>query len=245
MLALLLAGCPKSYPNCDNDRICTPKGEVCVDGTCRQCRDDTQCIKLDACMTCSANECVRRPGCCKSDLDCPGGRCWKDPNNPNAPGTCGGVCKDNSHCPTGQVCKGGSCVPDAECTDDSFCPAGQRCVNGRCETAACEPATIYFDFNEYVIRLDQERRAADNANCLNQQAGTRWRVEGHCDERGSNEYNLALGQRRAASLVRQYQALGVDRNRLSVISYGEERPVCTESRESCWRLNRRAETVRQ
>ncbi|HPE63993.1 MAG TPA: OmpA family protein, partial [Methanothrix sp.] len=64
-------------------------------------------------------------------------------------------------------------------------------------------------------------------------------------ERGSDEYNLALGQRRAASVVRQYQALGVARENLSVISYGEEKPVCGESNESCWSKNRRVETVRQ
>lgn len=246
LFAALLAGCPKSYPNCDGDSTCKPKGEVCVDNICRQCRDDSQCVALDACMMCQANECVKRPGCCKSNLDCPSGKCWKDPNNPSAPGVCGGECKDNSHCPDGQRCTNGSCVPDVECTDDSFCPSGQSCVDGRCEVKRCEVEPIYFDFNESAIRLDQESVVAANVACMNQSGGTAtrpYRAEGHCDERGSDEYNLALGQRRAASVVRQYVTRGVDKSRLSVISYGEEKPVCGQSNESCWRQNRRVETV--
>ena len=74
LAALALSGCPKSYPDCDDDKGCKSHGEVCIDGKCRQCRDDSQCTKLDACMTCVANECVKRAGCCKSDLDCPNSR---------------------------------------------------------------------------------------------------------------------------------------------------------------------------
>jgi len=133
-------------------------------------------------------------------------------------------------------------VPDISCTDDAFCPEGQRCIDGRCAIVPCTPQPIYFDFNEYVIRLDQEQAVADNAACLKQRTSERFVAEGHCDERGSDEYNLALGQRRAATVVRQYQTLGADRAKLNVISYGEEKPVCGEARESCWSLNRRVET---
>ncbi|MCA9516720.1 MAG: OmpA family protein [Myxococcales bacterium] len=243
LAALALSGCPKSYPDCDDDKGCKSHGEVCIDGKCRQCRDDSQCTKLDACMTCVANECVKRAGCCKSDLDCPNGKCFKNPGNPSGPGTCQ-ECGNDSHCPSGQKCSNGSCVPDIACTDDSFCPDGQKCINGKCIVSSCEPTQVYFDFNEYVIRLDQESVVQANASCISKTTA-RWRAEGHCDERGSDEYNLALGQRRAASVVRQYQALGVARENLSVISYGEEKPVCGESNESCWSKNRRVETVRQ
>jgi len=68
-------------------------------------------------------------------------------------------------------------------------------------------------------------------------------VEGHCDERGTREYNLALGSRRATASKDYLVSLGVDAARVSTISYGKERPVCVESAESCWSINRRAVTV--
>jgi len=237
-------GCGPSYPDCDNDKHCVTHKEVCVDGKCKECRDDAQCTSKDLCMSCQGNECLRRPGCCKSDLDCPqGGKCWKTP--PSSPvGQCGGACRDNKDCPTGTRCAGGSCVPDIACSDDSFCPTGTKCLNGSC-VAACDLAPIYFDFNEYSIRLDQEAPLAANAECIKGAAFVVG-VEGHCDERGSDEYNLALGQRRAAAVARQYATLGVDRMKLrGILSYGEERPVCQESNESCWRLNRRAESIQK
>ena len=243
LAAASLSGCPKSYPDCDDDTVCRAKNEVCVEQKCRQCRDDAQCTKLDGCMTCQANACVKRPGCCKSNIDCPGGRCWRDPRNPSAPGTCGGMCQQNGDCPSGQRCASGSCIPDITCTNDDFCPSGQKCIEGHCAPIPCDPKPVYFDFNEYAIRLDQEATVNDNAACLNQRKTERFVTEGHCDERGSDEYNLALGQRRAATIVRQYQAIGVDRTRLGVISYGEEKPVCTDSNETCWGQNRRAETL--
>jgi peptidoglycan-associated lipoprotein len=70
-------------------------------------------------------------------------------------------------------------------------------------------------------------------------------IEGHCDDRGTREYNLALGERRATAAKNYLIALGIDANRMQTISYGKERPVCTESTESCWALNRRAVIVLQ
>ncbi len=71
----------------------------------------------------------------------------------------------------------------------------------------------------------------------------RFLVEGHCDERGTNEYNLALGERRANAATGYLASLGIDGMRMRTVSYGEERPVCTESNESCWQRNRRARFV--
>ena len=66
-------------------------------------------------------------------------------------------------------------------------------------------------------------------------------IEGHCDERGTNEYNLALGERRAKAAMNYLVSQGVQANRITIISYGEERPACTERSESCWAKNRRAQ----
>jgi peptidoglycan-associated lipoprotein len=232
LFGLSLAACPPSYPDCDNDGHCESHSEVCVDGHCRQCRDDSQCTSLDVCMTCQANECVRRPNCCKSDVDCPEGRCK---NN-----TCTPECTLNSDCPDGERCKNGRCAVDTGCTSDSQCPNGLKCRNGEC-TTACELQVVYFDFDEFAIRLDQEKVVHNNADCLKSATLTSVLVEGHTDERGSDEYNLTLGERRAQSVANQYNLLGV-KGVGRVVSYGEEKPACAAENESCWRQNRRAET---
>lgn len=231
--ALLASGCSKSYPNCDDDKVCIEKGEVCVDGLCRQCRNDSQCSKIDSCLTCSANECVKVANCCKSDVDCPNGRC--------VDGRCGAPqCTANSDCPEGQRCKDGKCTTQTGCSADSDCPNGLRCKNGEC-TTACDLEVVYFDFNEHAIRLDQESPVRKNADCLKGGAQSAVTVEGHTDERGADEYNLALGERRAKSVATQYTILGV-KGVGRVVSFGEEKPTCTNGDESCWTKNRRAET---
>lgn len=234
LVAASLGGCTKSYPNCDDDKGCVEKNEVCVDGLCRQCRSDAQCKKLDACLGCQANECVKVPGCCKSDLDCPEGRCVE--------GRCAApMCSVNSDCPDGERCVNGRCVVPSGCTMDSQCPPGLRCKNGEC-TTACDLEPVYFDFNEHAVRLDQESVVRKNAECLKSGAQTAVIVEGHTDERGADEYNLALGERRAKSVANQYNLLGV-KGVGRVVSFGEEKSVCSESNESCWQKNRRAETT--
>ena len=102
-------------------------------------------------------------------------------------------------------CNGGTCV---QCSNDSQCPAGLKCKDGEC-TTACNLEPVYFDFNEYAIRLDQENQVSKNASCLKESSQASVQVEGHCDERGSDEYNLALGERRSRSVSSQYKALGV------------------------------------
>jgi peptidoglycan-associated lipoprotein len=239
-LALALTACGKSYPDCEGDALCLSHAEVCVDGRCRQCRDDSGCARLDACMVCRSNECIRRPGCCKSDLDCPGGRCWRQ----GPTGECGGQCQVHADCAAGFRCSESTCIPDVECQDDQACPSGQRCLNGKC-AKACELATIHFDFDEFAINLAQEAVVKANVACL-LATGFRVRIEGHCDERGSDEFNLALGQQRATTLSRAYTTLGVPASQIEgILSYGEEKPVCNESNERCWQQNRRAETIRR
>lgn len=99
---------------------------------------------------------------------------------------------------------------------------------------------IYFDFDKYNIRPDAARTLDANAAWLRENPNTVVLIEGHCDERGTNEYNLALGERRAKATMGYLVARGVQAGRITVISYGEERPTCTAHQESCWAKNRRA-----
>ena len=132
-------------------------------------------------------------------------------------------------------------MPDSQCASAADCMEGHECVNGVCVSTSCSIEPVYFDFNENSIRLDQEEVVARNAACLKERLGT-YVVEGHCDERGSDEYNLALSQRRAAAIVRAYQQHGLTKAMLSTLGFGEEKPICVDANDSCWQ-NRRVETL--
>ena len=102
---------------------------------------------------------------------------------------------------------------------------------------------IYFDYDKSDIRSDAAATLDAKLPWLTANPGMRIRIEGNADERGSDEYNLALGQRRAASAKRYLVEHGIDASRFDLVSYGEERPVCTEHDESCWQRNRRDDFV--
>jgi len=99
---------------------------------------------------------------------------------------------------------------------------------------------VFFDFDKYDIRPGDAKTLDANANWLKSNPNHLVLIEGHCDERGTNEYNLALGERRAKSTMNYLVSQGVQANRITIISYGEERPQCTEHNEACWSKNRRS-----
>lgn len=99
--------------------------------------------------------------------------------------------------------------------------------------------TVYFDLDESAVRDDARPMLQKNAEWLKRWASTRITVEGHCDERGSAEYNLALGDRRGNAVKDYLVSLGIAADRIAVVSKGKESPVCTEQNESCWQQNRR------
>ena len=102
---------------------------------------------------------------------------------------------------------------------------------------------VYFDYDRAELREDARERLTKNAEWLRSHSQFEVTIEGHCDERGTNEYNLALGERRAGAARDYMTSLGVNVARLRSISYGEERPQCTASAESCWAMNRRAHFI--
>ncbi len=105
--------------------------------------------------------------------------------------------------------------------------------------AAFEDEDIHFDFDKYVLTPQAMMILDDKAAYLREHAGVRVLVEGHADDRGSNEYNLALGDRRANSAKNYLVKSGVAESRITTISYGEEQPLCMQQSESCWYRNRR------
>jgi len=101
----------------------------------------------------------------------------------------------------------------------------------------------YFDFDKADIRPDARATLTQAAEFLREYGNARVLIEGHCDERGSTEYNLGLGDRRANAARDFLLSLGIGGDRVQMVSYGKERPLCTESNEDCWQRNRRAHFV--
>ncbi|MFQ5521232.1 MAG: peptidoglycan-associated lipoprotein Pal [Candidatus Methylomirabilia bacterium] len=99
---------------------------------------------------------------------------------------------------------------------------------------------IHFDYDRYSIRPSDARILEKNAKWMRANPDYLILVEGHADERGTNEYNLALGERRAKSAMNYLLAQGVSARRIVIVSYGEERPACMKRSKSCWSKNRRA-----
>jgi len=107
-----------------------------------------------------------------------------------------------------------------------------------------EVRDAYFDYDKADIRPDARASLSQTADFLKGHPSIKATIEGHCDERGSTEYNLALGDRRATAVKQYLVSLGVSADRLSTVSFGKEKPFCNESNESCWQQNRRGHFVK-
>lgn len=109
--------------------------------------------------------------------------------------------------------------------------------------AALDP--VYFDFDKSFIREDAKPALQKTADYLKKNKDAKIQVQGNCDERGTSEYNMALGDRRATSAKKYLVGLGVEEKRISTVSYGKEKPICTDHNEQCWQKNRRGDFVLQ
>ncbi len=107
-----------------------------------------------------------------------------------------------------------------------------------------EVRDAYFDLDKADVRPDARDALTKTADFLRNYPSIKVTIEGHCDERGSTEYNLALGDRRAAAVKKYIVSLGISADRLSTVSFGKEKPFCTESNEECWQQNRRGHFVK-
>ena len=104
---------------------------------------------------------------------------------------------------------------------------------------------VYFDYDKADVRADQQSSLQADVQFLNAHPNVNFTIEGHCDERGSTEYNIALGDKRATAVKSALVAAGVSASRIKTISYGKEKPFCSESNEACWQQNRRGHFVYQ
>jgi peptidoglycan-associated lipoprotein len=216
----LLAGCGPTYPKCDKDKDCH-ENEYCVNGQCQQCRNDKDCKAGEACNK---------------------GRC--EPAKI--------ACTDDAQCPSGQSCIAGTCKP---CAGDGECGEGGKCNQGRCQRAAATPQTthdalvagsgctlepIYFDFNESSLSTEATSSIDRNADCIKKTGGEKpVLLTGRTDPRGTEEYNLALSDKRAQGVKDRLTRMGIDSGRLRTVARGEL--DANGSDESGWAKDRRVD----
>lgn len=214
LVLVAFTGCKPTYPKCDSDKDCKPK-EFCVQGQCQQCRDDR---------------------------DCPDGTCNKGRCEPKS--SMSVRCSDDLQCPDGQSCINGMCKP---CRADDECGEGGKCNRGRCDRsgaggrtsgAGCTLEPIYFDFNENVLSTEATAAIDRNAECIKKLGSVALTLTGHSDPRGTEEYNLALSDRRAQSVKDRLGRLGVTGN-LKVVARGEL--DATGKDEAGWAKDRRVD----
>ncbi len=132
-----------------------------------------------------------------------------------------------------------ACAGDLDCAPTQLCVA-QRCANAA-ELPQCSTLRVHFDFDKSDLHAADEPALSMFARCVKAQPATHFVIAGNCDERGTEEYNMALGDRRANAVVAYLTSLGAPRERLRPVSYGEEQPICEGHDESCWWQNRRAQ----
>ena len=148
----------------------------------------------------------------------------------------------------------GACTPKQEAVNTAPPPAAapapapapvtSRIVPGSAEDFRVNVGdTVHFGYDQYNVEDNDKTLLGRQAQWLARYPAVRVTVEGHCDERGTREYNLALGARRANAVKEYLVSQGVSAARVETVSYGKERPICTESNESCWTQNRRGVTV--
>lgn len=245
--AALVSACGPTYPNCENDDHCKSKGEFCLDNKCAECRVNANCpgADTDVCVLCNAGACGRKADCCSTKLDCGSGK--KCESN-----KCVAECAGDAECGAGSKCVGGACVSESNggttdaggCTADKDCGPGLTCKEGRCLGAdgKCGLAPVYFDFNEYSLSSSAQSGLSANAKCMKERNMTSIVVEGHCDERGTDAYNMELGTRRA-KVVKEYLQQLAPKAKVKTMSFGKAKKVCQDDSEDCHGRNRRAESV--
>lgn len=218
MLATACGNKPKA-PGCKGDKDCK-NGQVCASNKCVECRDDSQCPSG---KKCSANACVAKAQCTKDD-QCPLGQVCQA-------GACK-PCAADGECGPGGKCKAGACERPKKCTKNEECADDEDCVNGLClragdgsnVDAGCQLQTVYFGFDDATIQQSERDRLDTNNSCMTKNKTQSVLVIGHTDTSGTDEYNIALSERRAQSVADYLARLGADPAKMQVVPKGETEP---------------------
>ncbi len=264
---LLSTGCAPKWPNCKTDEHCQKDASgaemnfVCYNQTCVECKADSDCEKKDPKTQCNmdSHRCEPKPEC-KADGDCAS----INANYVCRAERCVPECSQDADCGSGKKCnpENQRCeAPACECHADVECGNGFTCADCKCIkandpwaniSADCRPVdlanakpgevalgVVMFDFDKSNIRPDMRDVLDQNIKCLKQAGDKHFVLEGHADDRGTQEYNMALGESRADQVKDYISRMGVDVSNFEVVSKGENEPVCHEATQDCWDKNRR------
>jgi peptidoglycan-associated lipoprotein len=219
-LAITSCGDSSKKPGCKGDKDCKD-GKKCAENKCVECTEDSDCGKG---KRCSANACIAAPECTKDD-QCPAGQvCQASKCKP---------CSADGDCGPGGACEAGACKRGTKCSKDDDCADDEDCVNGYCKRAGtattdpgtCPLATVYFGFDDASIQPSERDRLDTNAQCIEKTKGKNVFLVGHTDTSGTEEYNIALSERRAQSVADYMARLGSDPARMQVVPKGETEPT--------------------
>lgn len=217
-----VAACGKKKPKtpaCEGSADCKD-GLACVNGQCLQCTDDDMCGPGQVCRS---GACEAKPECVK-DADCDGGKVCQA-------GKCQ-ACASDTECGPGGKCSAGACQRPTACTTDEQCADDEDCIDGYCQKpwqgstdqGPCPLAAVYFSFDDSSIAPSERDRLDANASCIEKTAGKNVFVVGHTDASGTDEYNIALSERRAQTVADYLARLGIDPARMQVVPKGELEP---------------------
>jgi peptidoglycan-associated lipoprotein len=241
ILVLALASCGDKgpeYPSCGSDKDCKrgARTEHCVNRQCRQCAGDRHCKSGESCID---GGCVLAPGACSADADCPGGQaCLQN--------RCG-ACAEDRQCGSDRRCRNGRCLARGTCARNEDCADDEDCVKGACRGVGrgkppnvnCQLPPVYFGFDRASVSEESQGALNQVAECVQSAPGRGLFLNGHTDPRGTEEYNIALSERRAQTVADYLARLGIDPARFRVVPRGETQ--ATGTNESGWSRDRRVE----
>lgn len=213
-----VASCKKKpkTPACDGNDDCA-EGLVCVNKQCVQCSTSAECGEG---KECKEGACVAKAECTK-DLDCPDGQVCQA-------GQCR-ACANDGECGPGGQCLVGKCKRATACKVDEDCADDEDCIDGFCQRpwaggggdAGCQLATVFFALDDASIAQSERDRLDTNQQCIEKNGAKTVMLVGHTDQSGTDEYNIALSERRAQTVADYLARLGTDPARLHVVPKGE------------------------
>jgi peptidoglycan-associated lipoprotein len=154
------------------------------------------------------------------------------------------MCLAAAACAKKQAVKPAPPPPTSAPVSTAPAPSNGKFTPADLQSNAClRKRTVYFDFDKYNIKPKFDQIIECQAKYLRDRPMARVTLQGNTDDRGTREYNLGLGERRGKAVASALEAAGASQNQVTVVSYGEERPVCHQQKESCWKLNRRVNIV--
>lgn len=226
-LGIFLSACPDkkpNYPNCGSDKDCKD-GQYCFNKHCSECSKDSHCKEFESC---NAGSCVLKDGMCNTSEDCLGGKICKD-NKCEA-------CEDDRQCGEGGRCSNGACLTRGSCNTNEDCADDEDCIDGACKRPgrdeapelSCQMDSVYFGFDEFSVPDNAKAPLQTTSECIQQGADRGVYLEGHTDATGTDEYNIALSEKRARTVADFLARLGIDPSRLRVNPKGESEATGTD-----------------